>query len=152
MRTKAGAVELARRIIQALAGCAVDWTWVGGRPITGTKTLPALKRALNAHRYPEVWDTAVALCRQSRSIEIEGNTVTLRHVPYRLFPVPQPPKKVRRSAGRVRSARDREARRAWLESKTKDPDEPEGENPGNDGSAEPRDDLKAWLYSMGHRW
>jgi hypothetical protein len=104
-----------------------------------------LRRALNAYRLAG-WDQAVDVCRQLGAIHIDQNgTVKLLLAPARLFP--SPPPAPRKSAGRIRSARELEQRREWFKKNVLENAE-DGETAPDDPFADIRDDVKAWLLPL----
>lgn len=128
---------LAIRVLERVAGRKLDHTDVG-RPVHGEMPMAQLRRSLNAYRFPE-WEDAIELCKRLGAVSIDvGDLVKPRTAPARLFP---PPPRVKRSAGRHRTARDKAARQAWVEKKRRE----RGEDPDED---EPRDDIKEWLASL----
>ena len=107
-----------------------------------------LRRSLNAYRFNN-WDQAVRLCEQLRAIKVgPGGLATLLQVPARLFPPPPPAK--RKSAGRIRSARELEQRREWFKKNVLGNDE-DGETAADDPFADMRDDVKAWFLLHGSK-
>ncbi len=140
---RANSATLAARILSTLAGRNLD-NLDAGRAVPGEMELGKLRRVMNAYRHPD-WEYALGLCRMYGGISIDpAGTVKLLVVPGRFFPTP--PRK-HRSAGRHRSERDLEARRAWVEQKRRErgeiPDE-EDDDPLDDM----RPDIRAYFEGL----
>jgi hypothetical protein len=143
---KPSTAALAVRILEKLAGRRLKY-FDAGRQISAEMPMKQLRRALNAYRFNN-WDQAVRLCEQLRAIKVcPSGLATLLQVPARLFPPPPPAK--RKSAGRIRSARELEQRRQWFKKNVLGNDE-DGETP-DDPFADMRDDVKAWLFPHGSK-
>jgi len=147
IRKKPSTAALAVRILEKLARRQLKYFDVG-RPISAKMPMKQLRRSLNAYRFNN-WDQAVRLCEQLRAVKVDpGGLATLLQVPARLFPPPPPAK--RKSAGRIRSARELEQRREWFKKNVLGNDE-DGETAADDPFADIRDDVKAWLLPHGSK-